>query len=213
MRREANLIDRAIGRCDALLRAATRTGLQQQRLTPGADLPELELESDDRRHAAALMRVNHAGEIAAQALYVGQALGARRDSTAAALLAAARDEGDHLHWCEERLAALGSRPSLLAPLWFAGSCAIGIVAGIAGDRASLGFVEETERQVVAHLDEHLGRLPAADRRSRAVVAAMRADEARHAAGAARRGAARPPLLVRRAMAAVARIMTTTAYRF
>jgi len=212
MRREENLTDRAIGRCDALLRAATRSAMPQHRPTPGAELPEAELAAAERRHAAGLMRVNHAGEIAAQALYVGQALCARRDSTAAALLAAARDEGDHLYWCEERLAALGSRPSVLAPLWFAGSCAIGLAAGIAGDRASLGFVEETERQVVAHLDGHLGRLPAADRRSRAVVAAMRADEARHASNAARRGAARLPMFVRRAMAAVARIMTTTAYR-
>ena len=157
------------------------------------------------------MRVNHSGEVCAQALYVGQALLARDDATSAALLRAAAEEGDHLCWCEQRLAELGSRASRLNPLWFAGSYLIGVVAAATGDRSSLGFVEETERQVVQHLERHLGQLPAADERSRAIVQAMRADEARHAEHAARSGAMRLPRLVRAGMRASARVMTTVAY--
>jgi 3-demethoxyubiquinol 3-hydroxylase len=169
------------------------------------------LSPDERRRAAALMRVNHAGEIAAQALYHGQAMAARSDTTRRMLLDAAREETDHLAWCEGRLEELDSRPSLLNPLWYAGSFFIGALAALAGDRASLGFVVETERQVEGHLDEHLGRLPAADLRSRAIVQQMRADEAAHGANAQAAGGAELPRPVRALMRHTARIMTGTAY--
>ena len=157
------------------------------------------------------MRVNHAGEIAAQALYHGQALGARNAATRDLLLQAAREESDHLAWCEARLKELGSRTSLLNPLWYAGSFAIGAVAAAFGDEASLGFVRETERQVEGHLDQHLSRLPAADARSRVILQAMRQDEARHAANARSAGGAPLPPTVQALMRQTARVMTRTAY--
>ncbi len=157
------------------------------------------------------MRVNHAGEVCAQALYVGQAALARDDTNREALLQAAREEGDHLSWCQQRLGELGSHTSRLDPLWYLGSCAIGMMAAASGDRWSLGFVEETERQVVLHLESHLGRLPDQDLRSRAIVAAMRDDEQRHADDAQIRGAASLPFPVRRAMSWTARLMTTASY--
>jgi ubiquinone biosynthesis monooxygenase Coq7 len=164
-----------------------------------------------RRHAAALMRVNHAGEIAAQGLYHGQALTARTTQTRDALRRAAAEEGDHLAWCRERLDELGSRPSLLNPLWYAGSVAIGALAGLAGDRASLGFMAETERQVEGHLADHLERLPADDARSRTIVQQMQADEIEHGRAAAAAGASELPEPVPRLMRMTARIMTGTAY--
>jgi 3-demethoxyubiquinol 3-hydroxylase len=170
-----------------------------------------ELSPDEKRRAAALMRVNHAGEIAAQALYHGQAIAARSDVTRRMLLDAAREETDHLAWCERRLKELDSRPSLLNPLWYAGSFVIGALAALAGDRASLGFVVETERQVEGHLDEHLGRLPAADLRSRAIVQQMRTDEAAHGANARAAGGMDLPGPARALMRRTARIMTGTAY--
>jgi len=157
------------------------------------------------------MRVNHAGELAAQALYHGQALIARSETTRAMLLGAARSESDHLAWCETRLTELGARTSLLNPLWYAGSFAIGAAAGLLGDRASLGFVAETERQVEGHLDEHLGRLPRADTRSRAILQAMRAEEIAHGASAAAAGGTALPMPVRALMRHTARVMTGTAY--
>lgn len=170
-----------------------------------------DLSADERRRAAALMRVNHAGEIAAQALYHGQAIAARSAATRKMLLEAAREETDHLAWCESRLEQLESRPSLLGPLWYAGSFLIGALAALAGDRASLGFVVETERQVERHLDEHLGRLPAGDLRSRAIVQQMRMDEAAHGANARAAGGTDLPGPVRALMRRTARIMTGTAY--
>ncbi|MDB6041761.1 MAG: ubiquinone biosynthesis [Gammaproteobacteria bacterium] len=169
------------------------------------------LSDADRRAAAALMRVNHAGEIAAQALYHGQALAARSATTRELLLKAARDESDHLAWCETRLRELDSRPSLLNPLWYAGSFAIGACAALLGDRTSLGFVVETERQVEGHLDEHLARLPSADARSRAIIQTMRIDEIAHGANARAAGAAELPSPVRALMRGTARVMTTAAY--
>ena len=157
------------------------------------------------------MRVNHAGELAAQALYHGQAACARSDATREMLLAAARSESDHLAWCETRLKELGARPSLLNPLWYAGSFAIGAAAALLGDRASLGFVAETERQVEGHLDEHLGRLPPGDARSRAILEAMRAEEIAHGAKASAAGGAPLPAAVRSVMRGTARVMTGTAY--
>lgn len=164
-----------------------------------------------RRHAAGLMRVNHAGEIAAQGLYHGQALTARTPETRDTLRRAAAEEGDHLAWCRDRLDELGSRPSLLNPLWYAGSVAIGVLAGLFGDRASLGFMAETERQVEGHLADHLERLPADDARSRAIVEHMQADEAGHGQAAVAAGAVPLPEPVPRLMRMSARIMTGTAY--
>ena len=165
----------------------------------------------ERRASAALMRVNHAGEIAAQALYHGQALVARSTKTRELLLKAAREETDHLAWCEARLRELDSRPSLLNPLWYAGSFAIGAAAALLGDRASLGFVVETERQVEGHLDEHLARLPPDDDRSRAILETMRTDEIAHGLSAKAAGGAELPSPVRVLMRSTARLMTSTAY--
>lgn len=165
----------------------------------------------ERRTSAALMRVNHAGEIAAQALYHGQALVARSPTTRELLLKAAREETDHLAWCETRLNELDSRPSLLNPLWYAGSFAIGAMAALLGDRASLGFVVETERQVEGHLDEHLDRLPPDDVRSRAILETMRSDEIAHGMNAKAAGGVELPSPVRALMRGTARVMTGTAY--
>lgn len=172
------------------------------------DVPPTEA---DRRLAGALMRVNHVGEVCAQALYTAQGLTARTPELRAQMRAAARDETDHLAWTEKRLAELGDRTSLLNPLWFAGAFAIGLVAGRAGDRYSLGFVAETERQVEQHLAGHLDRLPADDAGSRAIVHQMKLDEARHADEAMHSGGVALPAPVRWAMRAAARVMTTTAH--
>jgi ubiquinone biosynthesis monooxygenase Coq7 len=169
------------------------------------------LSEAEKRDSAALMRVNHAGEIAAQALYHGQALVARSAATRALLLKAAHEETDHLAWCETRLKELDSRPSLLNPLWYAGSFAIGAAAALLGDRMSLGFVVETERQVEGHLDEHLARLPQDDTRSRAILQTMRTDEIAHGVSAKAAGGAELPSPVRFLMRNTARLMTSTAY--
>jgi 3-demethoxyubiquinol 3-hydroxylase len=181
------------------------------RSLPGAELLEAALDADDRRHAAALMRVNHVGEVCAQALYQGQALSSANPALREALDGAAREETEHLSWTESRIDALGGRKSLLNPLWYGGALVIGLVAGKAGDRWNLGFLAETERQVEAHLDDHLGRLPPADDKSRAVLCQMREDEIAHAATAERLGAAELPAPVRWAMRAASRVMTTVAY--
>ena len=169
------------------------------------------LEEVDRRHVAGLMRVNHAGEIAAQALYHGQAFMARGAQTRDFLLQAAAEEGDHLAWCEQRLTELGERTSLLNPLWYAGSFAIGAAAAALSDRLSLGFVAETERQVEGHLAEHLVRLPSADLRSRRILEAMQRDETGHADAALARGAVELPQLVRKGMGMTSKLMTRVAY--
>jgi 3-demethoxyubiquinol 3-hydroxylase len=165
----------------------------------------------DRRHSAALMRVNHAGEICAQALYAGQALVARDPKVREALEHAGAEERDHLSWCRARLQALDSRTSLLDPLWYAGSFALGVASGLAGDRWSLGFLVETERQVEKHLDGHLERLPGADDGSRAIVLQMREDEIRHGRSGESLGAAELPYAVRMAMRLASNVMTRTAY--
>jgi ubiquinone biosynthesis monooxygenase Coq7 len=170
------------------------------------------LSADEKRESAALMRVNHAGEVAAQALYHAQALFARDPEVREFMLHAAREETDHLAWCELRLQELGSRPSLLNPLWYAGSFGIGALAAMLGDRASLGFVAETERQVEGHLSGHLDRLPEGDQRSRAIVEAMRHDEVGHGEKALSAGGAHLPTPVRELMRRTARVMTHTAYR-
>ncbi len=165
-----------------------------------------------RRHVAGLMRINHAGEVAAQALYHGQALVARNPQTRQQLLAAAREEQDHLRWCEERLHELNDAPSRLQPLWYAGSFAIGAAAGLAGDRWSLGFIDETERQVSEHLGEHLQQLPEQDQRSRAILEQMRRDEERHGREARDAGGQPLPAPVKGLMRQVARVMKFGAYR-
>ena len=175
----------------------------------GADTATL--SEAEKREAANLMRVNHAGEVAAQALYHGQAVFARRPEVRDMLLRAAREEADHLAWCDQRLRELDSRPSVLGPLWYAGSFAIGAAAAVVGDSISLGFVSETERQVEGHIDSHLEKLPAADARSRAVLEQMRADEIAHGAAARAAGGVDLPPPVQSAMRATARVMTTTSY--
>jgi ubiquinone biosynthesis monooxygenase Coq7 len=170
------------------------------------------LADDARRLAGALMRVNHVGEVCAQALYQAQALTARSDVLRRKMLEAAREETDHLAWTQQRLAELGDRPSLLNPLWYAGAFGIGLLAGRLGDARSLGFVIETERQVEQHLAGHLDRLPAQDRRSRAIVEQMKDYEARHADAALAAGGVELPLPVRALMRAAAKVMTTAAHR-
>lgn len=182
------------------------------RPSPGEAEPLPVLDATDRRHAAGLMRVNHTGEVCAQALYDGQASLARDPATRAHLEAAANEETDHLAWCAQRLQELDDRPSLLNPLWYAGSFAIGALAARAGDRWSLGFVVETERQVEAHLGEHLERLPREDARSRAILTTMQADEARHADNALARGGARLPFPVPTLMRCASAVMKAVAYR-
>jgi 3-demethoxyubiquinol 3-hydroxylase len=169
------------------------------------------LTASERQLAGALMRVNHVGEVCAQALYQAQAMTARTAAVRQLMMDAAREETDHLAWTQHRLDELGARRSWLNPLWYGGSMAMGLLAGRLGDRASLAFLVETERQVEQHLASHLDRLPAADLRSRAVVAQMKADEAAHAEQAEAAGAARMPAPVRYLMRAAARVMTTTAH--
>ena len=185
---------------------------QGQRASPAEGIAESELAEGERAHAAALMRVNHVGEVCAQALYRGQALTARSTKNQSELRRAAREEADHLAWSAERVRELGGRPSLLNPLWYAGALAIGVAAGTLGDRWNLAFLAETERQVEEHLGGHLERLPAGDRRTREVVRAMRADEAKHRATALGLGAAELPGPLKLAMRAAARLMTGVAYR-
>lgn len=185
---------------------------EANRRSPAHGIALAELDNAERRHAAGLMRINHTGEVCAQALYDGQAALARNEANREHLLRAAAEETDHLAWCGERLRELDSRPSLLNPLWYAGSYAIGALAALAGDAVSLGFVVETERQVEAHLAEHLERLPAQDERSRAVLAQMQADEVRHARNAQARGGIDLPFPVPQLMQASSMVMKTVAYR-
>ena len=203
--------DQLIAVVDAGLRACAQVHRAGRR-SPALDVAETSLEEPERRQAAALMRVNHAGEVCAQALYAGQSLTARSESLRKAFAEAGREEEDHLAWSAERIRELGGRPSVFNPVWYAGSLAIGALAGALGDRWSLGFLAETEHQVEQHLDGHLGRLAPADARTRAVVEAMRADEARHRATARKLGAAELPSVIRLAMRAASRVMTITAYR-
>jgi ubiquinone biosynthesis monooxygenase Coq7 len=182
------------------------------RARPGSEQVEAELSDQERSHAAALMRINHCGEICAQALYQGQALTSRHPETRTAMEHAAWQETEHLNWTEKRIEELGGRKSLLNPLWYAGSLAIGVTAGLMGDEWNLGFLAETERQVESHLDRHLDALPAQDLRSREIVSQMRADEIAHADTAVALGAKELPAPVKWAMRAMSKVMTGTAYR-
>lgn len=208
--RHYSAIDRLLGEADQALRTVGARA-RAERASPAANEPEAALSDEQRRHAAGLMRVNHAGEIAAQALYQSQALTARRPEVRTAMAQAAREETDHLAWTDARLHELGSHTSYLNPAWYFGSFVIGTVAGIAGDRWNLGFVAETERQVVSHLDDHLTRLPANDMRSRAILEQMRVDEAHHATQAIEAGAAPLPEPVQALMGLLSKVMTRVAY--
>ena len=203
--------DRLLCELDTALRVIAAPA-RASRPTPASGIAEPVLTDVQRREAAALMRVNHAGEIAAQALYRGQAAVCGDARLKQALLASAAEEHDHLAWCEERIESLSDRTSRLAPAWYAGAFAIGALAGLAGDQISLGFLAETERQVEAHLESHLRRLPTDDTVSRAIVARMRDDEATHRRSAEDRGAAELPAPVRSAMRVASRFMTILAHR-
>ena len=214
--RRFSLVDRVLGgACRAL--ATLSDAVPARRSVPGASTgsqaaDEIELTEPERRLSGALMRVNHVGEICAQALYEGQAASTSDPALREYFLGAAREEADHLAWTRSRLDELGASPSLLNPVWFAGSLAMGLVAGRVGDRWSLGFMAETERQVEAHLGSHLNRLPAADQRSRHIIEAMQRDETAHARRAHEMGGAELPAVVQRGMRAAARVMTTVAHR-
>jgi ubiquinone biosynthesis monooxygenase Coq7 len=206
-----DLIDRYLKAADAALKTVSGAA-RAARSAPEPRGSAAPLDAEERRLAGALMRVNHVGEVCAQALYQAQALTARSDTLRTQMEQAAREEQDHLAWTERRLRELGDRTSLLNPLWYAGAFAIGLAAGRAGDRWSLGFVVETERQVEQHLAGHLDRLPANDSSSRAIVERMKEEEAAHARNAQSAGAAALPAPVRWAMRAAAKVMTTTAHR-
>jgi 3-demethoxyubiquinol 3-hydroxylase len=210
--RHLSAIDRLFAGLDTVLRGISAAPVRSARQNPADGLRDAALAPADRKLAAGLMRVNHAGEVAAQGLYQGHAAVARTDSIARQMQSAADEERDHLGWCEQRLAELGASPSRLRPVWYSGAFAIGITSGILGDRWSLGFVEETERQVAEHLDGHLDRLPTGDARSRAIVERMRTEEEQHGAKASAAGARKLPRIVVRLMRATAKVMTLASYR-
>lgn len=203
-------LDLLLAEADRALRTLAAAA-HPSRPNPAGDTTDAPLADQERRHSAGLMRVNHAGEIAAQALYQGQALTARNPAVRESLRQASEEEGDHLAWCEERLRELDARPSLLNPLWYAGSFAIGALAGALGDRISLGFVAETERQVEGHLHEHLERLPHEDVRSRRILEQMKQDEMRHGEAARAGGGLQLPSAVQAVMRLTSHVMTRTAY--
>jgi ubiquinone biosynthesis monooxygenase Coq7 len=205
-------LDRLIADLDHALLTATARQTPAARPNPAADADSVELDEKQRRHVAGLMRINHAGEVCAQALYLGQARVARDEATREHLLQAAQEEADHLAWCAQRLAELDDRPSLLNPLWYAGSYAIGMAAGLAGDGYNLGFVVETERQVEAHLEDHLRQLPEGDERSRRILQRMAQEEAEHAEQAHAAGARALPSPIPSLMRAVSELMKLGAYR-
>ncbi len=210
--RKLTPLDRLLAGADNALRVVAAPAGQPARENPAARVAEGDLDDRQKRHAAGLMRVNHAGEVAAQGLYQGHAAVARDARTEAQMQHAADEEFDHLAWCEQRLRELDAEPSKLSPLWYAGSFVIGAASGALGDRWGLGFIAETERQVFDHLSSHLEGLPDNDARSRAIVARMRDEEAEHGREAVAAGAAELPSPVKRLMKLTARVMTSTAYR-
>lgn len=205
-------LDRLIAEFDHGLRVLAAHSAAAAEPSPAAVLPEAELDAAERRHAAGLMRVNHSGEVCAQALYRAQALFSRDPAIQADMTAAAEEEEAHLAWCQQRLDQLDAAPSLLNPLWYGASFALGAAAGLVGERLGLGFAAATEDQVCLHLRDHLERLPAEDRRSRVLVARMLDDEAAHAHRAKLAGAARFPAPVKAGMSLVAKAMTSLSYR-
>ncbi|WP_459615722.1 2-polyprenyl-3-methyl-6-methoxy-1,4-benzoquinone monooxygenase [Bordetella sp. 2513F-2] len=209
--RRPGRLDALLGEVDRALRVVSGAATAQRPYPARAAEAPDQLGEAEKRHAAGLMRVNHVGEVCAQALYRGQAVACRDEAARAVLREAAAEEVDHLAWCAQRLEELGSRPSLLNPLWYAGSFGLGVLASVAGVPRNLGFMAETERQVEAHLDRHLQTLPAADQRSREVVLQMKEDEAGHRDSAERNGGVPLPAPVRGAMRAMSKVMTSTAY--
>ncbi len=211
--RRYSLFDNLIDQADNALRtmAAGHNGTQRPNPTEDTSIPQL--DARERRHVAGLMRVNHTGEVCAQALYKGQAMTARLPRIKRQMEISAQEEEDHLNWCQQRLQELDSHPSILNPVWYAMSFGIGAAAGKIGDRWSLGFVEETEIQVCAHLQQHVEKLPVHDERSKKILHQMHEDEARHAEKAHAAGAINLPRPVKKLMSVVSKVMTTTAYRF
>jgi 3-demethoxyubiquinol 3-hydroxylase len=207
--RRIDFLDRLIGEIDRAIKVLTVPTGAHESIVPS--VPSESLPERDRVQSSRLMRVNHAGEVAAQALYQGQAFTARDETVKAAMQQSAAEEAQHLAWCEQRLGELGGRPSILNPLWYMGSFAIGVLASALGDRASLSFVAETEAQVESHLDEHIERLSAHDLRSRAILERMRHDEMRHGANATSLGGSRLPLPAAIAMRVASKVMTLSAY--
>lgn len=210
--RKLNAIDHLLINLDRGLRTVFGTPQTTARANPSSGIDEAKLDEQQRRDAGDLMRINHAGEVAAQGLYQGQALTARLPKVRAAMERAALEENDHLDWCANRIDQLGTQTSVLGPFWYAGSFGIGALAGAIGDRWSLGFVAETEHQVVRHLDDHLQRLPTEDLRSRAILEQMRSDELHHATTAIESGAAPLPRPVKKLMSMTSRVMTGLAGR-
>jgi len=206
-----SVFDKLIVEVDRALRVVTGDLSLSTRPTPAADLPEAPLTPAEQQHVGGLMRINHAGEVCAQALYQGQALTAELKEVRVQMEFAAIEEWDHLAWCEQRLMELNSHTSYLNPVWYVGAFSIGAFAGLIGDRWSLAFVAETERQVVKHLEEHQARLPAKDQRSLAILTQMQIEEEFHGQSAKEAGAAEFPRLVQWAMSKVSKIMTTTSY--
>jgi ubiquinone biosynthesis monooxygenase Coq7 len=210
--RHYNVIDQFLMHIDTALRTVSGKPVVTARHYPAADVTEHTLADAERKHVAGLMRVNHAGEVCAQALYQGQSLTARNALLREKLQQAASEENDHLAWTENRLHELGAGTSLLNPLWYCGSFALGAFAGVLGDRWNLGFLAETEHQVVEHLQSHLKQLPEQDARSRAILQQMQLDEAKHATTALENGASELPGTVRKLMRAMSQVMTTSSYR-
>lgn len=204
-------LDRFLSSVNNALRTVAAPAGRSARRSPAQHIEEADLDTAQKAHVAGLMRVNHAGEVAAQALYQGHAAVARDASVQAQILEAANEEFDHLAWCEQRIDELGHKPSRLSPIWYAGAYAIGAASGLLGDKWSLGFIAETERQVCAHLDSHLDRLPAGDVKSRAIIEQMRAEEAVHGKSALDAGAAQLPDPVAKLMRTSAKLMTKSAY--
>lgn len=209
--RDFTPVDHFLIGIDSAIRTVFGHPLTTERPNPGKGMAEPELNDRQRKHVARLMRIDHTGEVCAQALYQGQALTARLPETRESMARSAQEENDHLDWCERRIGELGDRKSLLNPLWYAGSFAIGAAAGLAGDKWSLGFVAETERQVENHLDSHLEEIPANDRKSRAILEQMKADEIHHAQVAHEAGGAELPTAVKLAMKLTSKLMTHSVY--
>lgn len=212
MQRHFSFIDNAIGQFDTVIRTLHGEKTRSARANPAEDIDEKPLTTEQIRHSAGLMRVNHTGEVCAQALYQGQGLTAKLPKVQQEMRQAAIEEEDHLAWCQERLNELGSRPSKLNPLWYGLSFFIGAGAGLISDKLSLGFVAATEDQVCKHLEEHMQGLPEEDQKSHAIIQQMHLDEAEHAALARKAGGAEFPPLVKKAMSQVAKVMTAASYR-
>lgn len=210
--RKISLIDNIIANADQVLQTLNKNTVKPDRQSPAKQQPETELSEQEKKHIAGLMRINHAGEVCAQALYQGQALTARNEQVRAAMAHSAKEEIDHLAWCEERINDFGSHTSHLNPLWYAMSFGIGAIAGAIGDKVSLGFVAATEDQVCEHLEQHLTQIPHKDKKSRAIIEQMLKDEAEHAEVAIEQGGLHFPQPVKKAMTFVSHVMTKATYK-